>query len=103
MVHIPFGSLLVLRNDVWHGGVVGGKGNLRFHVAIIHKPDMTSTEQLVYDLPSGKASKTFEKLKVNYDEDKCFLPPTVMTSLPQMTKYLLEHLPFFPAYFNNLK
>ena len=103
MVHIPFGSLLVLRNDIWHGGVVGGKGNLTFHAAIIHKNDMTSTEQLVYDLPSGKASKTFEKLKVNYDEDTCFLPPTVMTSLLQMTKYLLEHLPFPPAYFNNLK
>ena len=24
MIHIPFGSMLVLRNDVWHGGIVGG-------------------------------------------------------------------------------
>ena len=45
MVHIPFGSLLVLRSDVWHGGVVGGKGNLTFHAVIIHKNDITSTEQ----------------------------------------------------------
>ena len=102
MVYIPFGSLLVLRSDVWQGGVIGGKENLRFQQQSFIN-NMTRIEQLVYDLPSGKASKTFKKLKVNYDEDKCFLPPTVMTSLPQMTKYLLEHLPFPPAYFNNLK
>ena len=49
MVHIPFGSMLVLRSDVWHGGIVGGKGNLRFHAAIMARDDLMSDDHLVYD------------------------------------------------------
>ena len=31
MVHIPFGSILVLRSNIWHGGLSEGNGNLQFH------------------------------------------------------------------------
>ena len=32
---IPFGSILILIEDVWHGGLSGGVGNVRLHGAII--------------------------------------------------------------------
>ena len=34
LVHIPLGSFLVLRKDVWHSGIVGGEGNVRVHGGI---------------------------------------------------------------------
>ena len=34
LLHIPFGSFLVLRDDVWHGGIIGGEGNIRVHGGI---------------------------------------------------------------------
>ena len=39
MIHIPFGSMIVVRSDVWHGGILGVKGNMRFHAAIIVHED----------------------------------------------------------------
>ena len=31
LVHIPLKSFLVLREDVWRGGIAGGEGDLRVH------------------------------------------------------------------------
>ena len=31
LMHIPFGTALLLRGDVYHGGCYGSKGNIRFH------------------------------------------------------------------------
>jgi hypothetical protein len=30
-MHIPFGTALLLRGDVYHAGCYGSKGNIRFH------------------------------------------------------------------------
>ena len=35
LVHIPLGSFLVFCEDVWHGGIVGGEGNVRVHSEIL--------------------------------------------------------------------
>ena len=70
MVHIPFGSMLVLRSDVWHGGIVGGKGNLRFHAAIMARDDLTSDDQLVYNCSPAVAKKKYNGLRVQYSEAK---------------------------------
>ena len=48
LLHIPFGSMLVLDGDVWHGGIVGSPGNVRFHAAILPIVDTTVSDQLVY-------------------------------------------------------
>ena len=34
LLHIPFGTLLVSRNDVWHEGFCGHVGNLHLHANI---------------------------------------------------------------------
>lgn len=48
LLYIPFGSMLVLDGDVWHGGIVGSPGNVRFHAAILPIADITISDQLVY-------------------------------------------------------
>ena len=42
LVHIPFGTALVLRGDVYHAGSYGNKGNLRFHAHLT--PDQGTAE-----------------------------------------------------------
>ena len=104
MIHIPFGSMLVLRSDVWHGGIVGGKGNLRFHAAIMARDDLMSTDQLVYDVTPKEAKKKFDSLKVYYSKAKTFFDNDTKRTLPYLAKYIqayCKHLP--PAYFKNLK
>ena len=104
MVHIPFGSMLVLRSDVWHGGIVGGKGNLRFHAAIMARNDLMETDQLVYDVTPKEAKKKFDSLQVDYSEAKTFFDKDTKRTLPYLAKYIqahCKHLP--PAYFKNLK
>ena len=34
LVWIPLGSFLVLRDDLWHGGLCGGAGNVWVHGGI---------------------------------------------------------------------
>ena len=34
-VHVPLGTCLALRGDVWHSGFFGNPGNIRFHMVII--------------------------------------------------------------------
>ena len=104
MIHIPFGSMLVLRSDVWQGVLVGGKGNLRFHAAIMSRDDMLDTDRLSYDCIPSKAKKTFDGLKVEYDKAKTFFRQETMRTLPLLPDYLktrCKHLP--PHYLNNLK
>ena len=48
LVKITFGSCLILRDDVWHGGIVGGEGNIRFNGAIIEKSNAPTSNHLVY-------------------------------------------------------
>ena len=104
MIHIPFGSMLVLRSDVWHGGIVGGKGNLRFHAAIMAYDDFTSDDQLVYNCTPTMAKKKFNGLRVQYSEAKTLLHPETMRTLPLLPQYLKAHCLHLPSsYFKNLK
>ena len=48
LVHIPFGSFLVLRDDVWHGGIIGGEGNVRVHGGIFEAWTYNTLNRLVY-------------------------------------------------------
>ena len=66
-VYIPFGTYLALRGDVWHSGIFGKPGNLRFHLvivrgdlpepAILHGTDTTSAE--VMEALRGEAEREF--------------------------------------------
>ena len=46
-MNIPFGSMLVVRSDLWHGEILGGKGNMRLHAAIIVHEYSKEKDQLV--------------------------------------------------------
>ena len=54
LLHIPFGSMLILDVDVWHGGIMGSPGNVRFHATIFPKYDSTTHAQLVYRKSGNK-------------------------------------------------
>ena len=96
MIHIPFGSMLVLRSDVWHGGIVGGKGNLRFHAAIMVKDDMLDHDNLVYDCSPATAKKHFDGLKVEYDKAKTLFHPETIRTLTLLPEYLKTHCKHLP-------
>ena len=103
MIHIPFGSMLVVRSDVWHGGILGGKGNMRFHAAIIVHEDSKEKDELVYGCDNVVAKTTFDNLKVDYKEAKNLLGLRITETLPQMVKYLKENHIFPQSYYKNLK
>ena len=48
LVFIPLGSFLVLRDDVWHDGLCGGKGNLWVHGGIFDSVAIQTTTNLTY-------------------------------------------------------
>ena len=63
LVKIPFGSCLILWDDVWHGGIVGGEGNIRFHGAIVAKTNLPTSNHLAYG--TGRTLKeAFLELRV---------------------------------------
>ena len=103
MIHIPCGSLLVLRDDVWHGGIVGGKGNIRFHAAILVRDNIAVKEHLIYECGPDKAKSTFGSLQVKYGNAKCLLSPSKMEGLPTLLDYLKKHAHFPKSYYKNLK
>ena len=102
MIHIPFGSILVLRDDVWHGGIVGGKGNIRFHAGILARDNIDVQERLIYGC-GDEAKSSFGSLKVNYGESRCLLSPCTMEALPGMLDYLKKHSHFPKSYYKNLR
>ena len=81
--------MLVLRNDVWHGGIVGGKGNIRFHAAILVSDDIPDHTMLHYDTRNNNhAKEAFNSLVVDYNEGKSLLPPNEANLIPELPKYL---------------
>ena len=48
LLHIPFGSVLVLDGRAVHGGIAGSPGNMRFHSAIILRCDIDVSAKLEY-------------------------------------------------------
>ena len=66
LVHIPLGSFLVLREDVWHGGIVGGEGNVRVHGGIFEAWAFQSTSKLSY--PPAKQGESLKNYKRAFDQ-----------------------------------
>ena len=64
LVKITFGSILILREDVWHGGLIGGIGNVRLHNAIIANEHILSTKLLKYG--SRNIKRELSGMKVDY-------------------------------------
>ena len=63
---IPFGCILVLRDDVYHGGIIGGPGNVWLHGAIIASEHLDSSSGAKY--PPGCNMNIFRGIEVDYNE-----------------------------------
>ena len=66
LVHIPLGSFLVLREDVWHSGIVGGEGNVRVHGGIFEPYAFNTTGLLRYP-PATKEGSNLRAYKKDFD------------------------------------
>ena len=92
LIKIPFGSCLILRDDVWHGGIVGGNGNIRLHGAVSKNGDAASTNHLVYGT-DGNAEEVFSSLKgmeVNYGDSINLLPEQETKDIKDIIKFQLD-------------
>ena len=67
LVHIPLGSFLVLREDVWHSGIVGGEGNVRVHGGIFEPYAFGTSSQLVYPPVSKDIIHNLKAYKRGFD------------------------------------
>ena len=104
LVHIPLGSFLVLREDVWHSGIVGGEGNVRVHGGIFEPYAFSTTSQLIYppvrkeDIPNVKAYKkgfdaVHNKDPIDYENAVTMVSPKQAEQLKQMYLNLCKSFP----------
>ena len=104
LVHIPLGSFLVLREDVWHSGIVGGEGNVRVHGGIFEAWAFNTTSQLVYppvskdNIPNLKAYKkgfddVHNKDPIDYENAVTMVSPKQAEQLKQMYLNLCKSFP----------
>ena len=91
LVKIPFRSILILREDVWHGGLIGGIGNVRLHSAIIANKHILSTKLLKYG--SWNLKRAFSGMKLDYSSSVDLLRKSktyaIKDIIPFMTKKLI--------------
>ena len=84
-------------------GLWGGKGNIRFHAAILVRDNIDVQERLIYECGPDDAKRAFGSLEVNYRKSKCLLSPRKMEALPSLLDYLKKHGHFSKSYYKNLK
>ena len=104
LVKIPFGSCLILRDDVWHGGIVGGVGNIRFHGAIVAKGDAASTDRLAYGTDE-KLKDVFSELvgkEVDYAATRDLLPAKETQEIEDLVQFQRETLIFDEIFYSNI-
>ena len=85
MLFLPFGSMLVLDGDVWHWGIFGSPGNVRFHAAIIPTKDAKVKAELVYK-PGDK--QWMEGMNVAYEEAISILPKEQTEDITKIILYI---------------
>ena len=88
LVKIPFGSVLVLRDDVWHGGVIGGRGNVHFHGAIIASEDLNSASKLRND--AFYIKQTYAGMEVDYNESINLLNDEKTDKIQDIVSYMKD-------------
>ena len=83
LLYIRFGSMLVLHGNVWHGGIVGSLGSVRFHAAILPAVNTTMSDDLVYRHGDTQFYRKFE-----------FVPCFEINVLPEADAEELNNLVF---------
>ena len=97
LVRINFGSILILREDVWHGGLIGGVGNVRLHGAIIANEHILSTKLLKYGSRTLKSS--FSGMKVDYRTSVDLLNKSKTDTIKDIVPFTKETLIFDNNYY----
>lgn len=65
LVRIPLGSFIVLFDDMWHSGIVGGEGNVRVHGGAFEAWAFCSATNLSY--PPAENNEILKKYKRDFD------------------------------------
>ena len=101
---IPFGSCLILRDDVWYGGIVGRKGNIRLDGGVFEAGDAASTNHLVYGIDEN-VEEVFSSLKgmeVNYGDSINLLPEQQTKDIKDIIKFQLDTCIFDKTFNSNI-
>ena len=103
LVHIPLGSFLVLRKDVWHSGIIGGEGNVRVHGGIFEPYACSTTSLLIYPpaTEEGTNLKAYKKEfdavhnkdQIDYENAVTMVSPKQAEDLKQMYLNLCKSFP----------
>ena len=111
LVHIPLGSFLVLREDVWHGGIVGGEGNVRVHGGIFEAWAFQSASKLTY--PPANQGESLRNYKrsfdlvhndqpIDYEEAISMVSENQLEQLEQMHQNICKSFPATTLFYSPL-
>ena len=110
LVWIPLGSFLVLHDDVWHGVLCGGVGNLRVHGGIFDSIAIETTTKLTY--PDSTSLKFFNRVhnavhnkkgaSVDYNNSIDFLGKETSELIGQMVSTIKNSFAFLNRFFEKL-
>ena len=91
LVHIPFGSYFVLRDDVMHGGWCGSSGNTRLQISFIYRDYLENFRYLQYiNEKIASAKGYFHPPPIDYNKAECILPITYERRLGKQMKEMEE-------------
>ena len=111
LVHIPLGSFLVLREDVWHGGIVGGEGNVRVHGGIFEAWAFQSASKLTYPPANqGESLRNYKKVfdnvhndqPIDYEEAISMVSENQLEQLEQMHQNICKSFPATTLFYSPL-
>ena len=111
LVHIPLGSFLVLREDVWHGGIAGGEGNVRVHGGIFEAWAFQSASKLTY--PPANQGESLRNYKrsfdlvhndqpIDYEEAISMVSENQLEQLEQMHQNICKSFPATTLFYSPL-
>ena len=98
LVKIPFGSVLILREDVCHRVLIGGVGNVRLHGTIIANEHLLSTTLLKYG--SRNLKRAFTGTKVDYSTSVDLLNEIKTDAIKDIIPFMKEKLVFDNNYYS---
>ena len=95
---ISFGSILILREDVWHGGLIGVVGNVNLHASIIANEHILSTKILKYG--SWNLKWAFSGMKVDYSTSVDLMSKSKTDTIKDIIPFMKEILVFDNNYYS---
>ena len=89
---------MILREDVWHGVLIEGVGNVRLHGAIISNEHVLSTKILKYGMRNLK--REFSRIRVDYSTGVDLLNKSKTDAIKEIIPFMKETLFFDNNYYS---